>query len=156
MGEFYQVIETGYRKDLPEKPEANGLEVHREFLDDQGNVTHTAVLGKPVKVRLSIRSLNNTPVTNVAIDDLLPGGFEVVDTSLKPGAGSAGCDYVDVREDRAVFFTTVGQEAKTIEYQIKPCNRGQFVVPPIYAESMYNRAISASGLADRIAVVDPK
>ncbi|HWB61256.1 MAG TPA: alpha-2-macroglobulin, partial [Chthoniobacteraceae bacterium] len=123
MGEFYQVIETGYRKDLPAKPEANGLEVHREFLDDQGNVTHTAVLGKPVKVRLTVRAIGKEAVTNVAIDDLLPGGFEVVDSTLKPGVGSAGCDYVDVREDRAVFFTTVGIDAMTIEYEIKPCNR---------------------------------
>jgi alpha-2-macroglobulin len=156
MGAFYQVIETGYDRKLPVKAEADGLEVTREFLDENGKVTHTAVLGQPLKERLSIRSINGSPVTNVAIDDLLPGGFEVVGSSLKPGAGSAGCDYVDVREDRAVFFTSVGMSTMTIEYQIKPCNRGQFVVPPIYAESMYNRAIKARGVADHIEVVDPK
>ncbi len=74
-------------------------------------------------------------------------GFEVVGSSLKAGAGSAGCDYVDMREDRNVFFTAVNPYSMVIEYQIKPCNRGQFVVPPIYASSMYNRAIKANGIA---------
>ncbi len=95
-------------------------------------------------------------VSNVAIVDLLPGGFEVVGSSLKPGVGSAGCDYVDVREDRAVFFTEVGENVKTIEYQIKPGNRGEFVVPAVFAESMYDRAIKARGMAARITVLDPK
>ncbi len=63
---------------------------------------------------------------------------------------------MDVREDRAVFFTTVGENATTIEYQIKPGNRGEFVVPPVFAESMYDRAIKARGLGGRITVVDAK
>ena len=156
MGAFYQVVQTGYHTQLPTKPEADGLEVTRVFLDDQGKETHTAVLGQPLKVRLTIRATGEDAVTNVAIDDLLPGGFEVVGSSLKPGAHVAGCDYVDLREDRNVFFTSVNPYSTTIEYQIKPCNRGQFVVPPIYAASMYNRAIKANGIAGSMTVIDPK
>jgi len=156
LGAFYQVIESGYHTSLPAKEVADGMEIRREFLDSNNNVTHTAVLGQPLTVKLSVRSLNDAAITNVAIDDLLPGGFEVVGSSLKPGAGSAGCEYVDMREDRNVFFTQVGPQSMTIQYQIKPCNRGQFVVPPVYAGSMYNRAIKACGMADHIAVVDPK
>ena len=154
MGAFYQVIETGFDRQLPEKPVSDGLEIYREFLDKNNKVTHTATLGEPLTVRLRIRSLERESITNVAIVDLLPGGFEIVGSSLAPGAGSAGCDYVDVREDRAVFYTTIGQDVTTIEYQIKPGNRGDFVVPPVFADSMYDRTIKARGLADRITVAD--
>jgi alpha-2-macroglobulin len=69
---------------------------------------------------------------------------------------SCGCDYVDVREDRAVFFTTIGPRVSEINYQIKPDNRGEFVVPPVFAESMYDRSIRARGLSGRISVTDPQ
>ena len=35
--------------------------------------------------------------------------------------------------------------AGMIRYQIKATNRGQFTVPPIFAESMYDRGIKARG-----------
>ncbi len=154
MGAFYQVVEAGYDAALPERPVADGLEIFREFIDAKGKVTHTARLGEPITVRLRIRSLTRAEVTNVAIVDLLPGGFEFAAGSLRPGVGSAGFDYVEVREDRAVFFGTIGTRVREITYQIKPTNRGVFTVPPTFAESMYDRGIKARALAGKITVTD--
>ena len=56
-------------------------------------------MGEPLTVVLRVRSLNGREITNVSIVDLLPGGFEVAKSSIQPGQNSAGCDYVDVRED---------------------------------------------------------
>ncbi len=50
----------------------------------------------------------------MAIVDLLPGGFEFAAGSLEPGAGSRGFDFVEVREDRAVFFGTVGPQVREV------------------------------------------
>lgn len=154
LGAFYQVVEAGFDRNLPGQPITQGLEVHREFIDRAGQPVTTARLGEPITVRLTIRSLTEREISNVALIDLLPGGFEIVSGSLAAGAGSAGCDYVDVREDRAVFYGFVSNRARTISYQIKPTNRGEFVVPPPYAESMYDRAIVGRGTAGRITVED--
>ena len=154
LGTFYQVVEAGFDRQLPAEPITQGLEVYREFLDREGKVTTTAHLGEPITARITIRSLGERDVTNVAILDLLPGGFEIVGGSLQPGVGSSGCDYVDVREDRAIFYGAVTARARTISYQIKPTNRGDFVVPPPYAEAMYDRGIVGRGMAGTIKVVD--
>jgi uncharacterized protein YfaS (alpha-2-macroglobulin family) len=156
LGAYYQIVEAGYDSALPQRSVADGLEVFREFVDAQGNVTSTARLGEPITVRVRIRSLKPMALTNIAILDLFPGGFEVAAGSLEPGVGSAGCDYVEVREDRAVFFATIGQRVTEITYQIKPTNRGEFVVPPIFAESMYDRTIKARALLGKITVIDAK
>jgi uncharacterized protein YfaS (alpha-2-macroglobulin family) len=156
MGAFYQIVEAGYDQSLPTKTIADGLEIYREFVDKAGNVTQKAFLGEPITVRLRFRTLKKGGVSNVAIVDLLPGGFEMAAGSLQPGVGSAGCDYVNVREDRNVFFTTVGAGVRTITYQVKPTNRGEYVVPPIFAEAMYDRTIKARGLAQTIRVIDAK
>lgn len=153
MGAFYQVVEAGYDDALPTVPVADGLEIFREFVDDKGAVTHTAALGEPITVRLLIRSLHGE-LSNIAIVDLMPGGFEMAAGSLEPGVGSHGFDYVDVREDRVVFFGGVDSRVREVTYKIKPTNRGEFIVPPTFAESMYDRAIKARSLPGKITVTD--
>jgi uncharacterized protein YfaS (alpha-2-macroglobulin family) len=102
-----------------------------------------------------VRSTKREDFTNVAVIDLLPGGFEVVGSSLQPGVSSINnVDYVDVREDRAIFFTTASDSVLEINYQIKSTNRGEFVVPPVFAESMYERNIKGRGVGGKIIVTE--
>ena len=61
-------------------------------------------------------------------------------------------DYYDVREDRVNLFGTIGPSVQTIVYKIKAINPGQYVVPPAYAESMYNKNIQARGVASVITI----
>ncbi|HST30423.1 MAG TPA: alpha-2-macroglobulin [Chthoniobacterales bacterium] len=155
-GAFYQVVEAGYDRRLPEKAMSEGLEIFRELLDkDDKPITRTK-LGEPVHVRLRVRSTKSDETfTNVAVVDLLPGGFEVVGSSLQPGVSSInGVDYVDVREDRAIFFGTATENVLEINYQIKSTNRGEFVVPPVFAESMYERNIKGRGVGGKITVTE--
>ena len=157
LGVFYQVVEAGFDRTLPEKAITRGLEMYRELVDEKGNAVDHVALGQPVTVKLTARSLTNDGITNVAMIDLLPGGFEILRDSVACRArAAAGCDYVDLREDRAVFYATIPATAQTITYQIKATNRGEFVVPPPYAESMYERGVNARGVAGKITVVDAK
>jgi uncharacterized protein YfaS (alpha-2-macroglobulin family) len=152
-GAFYQVIEAGFDRQISNKTVTDGLEIYRELLDKAGKPVTTTQLGEVITVKLRVRSLRPESVTNVAVIDLLPGGFEVVGTSLSPGVSSIkGVDYVEVREDRAVFYATVPADTLEITYQIKSCNRGSFVVPPVFAESMYDRNLKARGLGGKISV----
>jgi uncharacterized protein YfaS (alpha-2-macroglobulin family) len=154
-GAFFQVIEAGFDRQVPAEPLANGLEIYRELLGKDNKPVLETHLGEPIRVRLRVRALRRAPITNVAIVDLLPGGFEVVDSSLRAGVSTiAGVDYVDLREDRAVFFATAPSYALEINYQIKSCNRGNFVVPPVFAESMYDRNIKGRGVGGRISVIE--
>jgi uncharacterized protein YfaS (alpha-2-macroglobulin family) len=152
-GVFFQVIEAGFDRQVPREQITNGLEVYRELLDEDGQPVTRTRLGEAIRVRLHIRSLLRHPVTNAAVVDLLPGGFEVVDTSVHAGVCSKpGVDYVDLREDRAVFFATARVQTLEIDYKIKSCNRGEFVVPPVFAQSMYDRNVKGRGVGGKITV----
>ncbi|MBA3962859.1 MAG: alpha-2-macroglobulin [Chthoniobacterales bacterium] len=153
MGIFYQVIEAGFDRELPRNALTNGLEVYRELVDAKGTRLEQVTLGEPVTVKLSVRSLTSDSFTNVAIIDLLPGGFEILRDTARNGNH---CDYVDLREDRALFYSLITPRVTTITYQIKPTNRGEFIVPPPYAESMYERGVNGRGVAGKITVVDAK
>jgi hypothetical protein len=154
-GAFYQAVEAGFDTDAPTDSVINGLEIYREILGKNNEAVASTHLGEQIHVRLHVRSLQREPITNVAIVDLLPGGFEVIDSSARTGASLMnGVDYVDVREDRAVFFVTAPTNALEIDYQIKSCNRGQFVVPPVFAQSMYDRNVKGRGVGGKITVTE--
>jgi len=59
-----------------------------------------------------------------------------------------------VREDRAVFYATVSSSSLEINYKIKSSNRGEFTVPPIFAESMYERNIKGRDVGGKISVTE--
>ena len=154
-GAFFQVVEAGFDRHVPTQPVTAGLEVHRELLDKDNQPVTRTKLGETIHVRLQARSVGDESVTNVAIIDLLPGGFEVVGASLQPGVSTiSGVDYVDVREDRAVFYGTVSGTVLEINYQIKSSNRGDFTVPPVFAQSMYERAVKGCGVGGKITVTE--
>ncbi len=67
--------EQGFDKAPPAAVQGEGLEVQRDFLDAEGRPTTTVVQGGELTVRLRVRG---SGWDNVAILDLLPGGFETV------------------------------------------------------------------------------
>ena len=64
-------------------------------------------------------------------------------------------EYVDVREDRVVLFGTASTAAQEFVYNIKATNQGTYSVPPVFAESMYDRGVQARGLGAQFIVQKP-
>ena len=154
-GAFFQIVEAGFDRQVPNQALTNGLEVYREVLGKNNEAATRTKLGEQLHVRVHVRSLQHESLTNVAVVDLLPGGFEVVDSSIHTGTcATPGVDYIDVREDRAVFFVTAPTNALETDYQIKSCNRGDFIVPPVFAQSMYQQNIKGRGIGGKITVTE--
>jgi uncharacterized protein YfaS (alpha-2-macroglobulin family) len=154
-GSFFQVVEAGFDLHAATESLIDGLEIYREIIGRNNEAVTNTHLGESLHVRLHVRSLKREPITNVAIVDLLPGGFEVIDSSARTGASPMnGVDYVDVREDRAIFFVTAPTNALEIDYHIRSCNRGHFIVPPVFAQSMYDRNVKGRGIGGKITVTE--
>lgn len=149
---FYQVTQAGFDLQPPTQEIKQRLEVQREYRDASGAVVTQAPLGGELEVRVKLRSLDES-LPNVAIVDLLPGGFEVVMDSLpRSGSGGWSPEYTDIREDRVVFFGSVDATVREFSYRIKATNKGQYQIPPVFAESMYDRSVQARGLGARMTV----
>jgi uncharacterized protein YfaS (alpha-2-macroglobulin family) len=145
---FYQLMQSGFNRDISKTPLKQALEIFREYKGAKGNVISSTTLGSEIEVHLQIRALDTDYLSNIAIEDLLPGGFEVVTDSLK----NTTMDYVDIREDRVNFFGGVSSSAQEIVYKIKAVNIGKYLVPPAYAEAMYNPNTKAQGVSSEITV----
>ncbi len=150
---FYLVSQSGFDRPLPTAVVREGLEITRDYLDDAGNDVTQLEQGMEVTVRLRIRTLGDDLVSNVAVIDLLPGGFEVIRKSVPRTAYNWRADYVDVREDRVVFYGSFGTSVKELTYRAKLTAAGKFTVPPAFAESMYDRSVRSSSLGGLFEVI---
>jgi uncharacterized protein YfaS (alpha-2-macroglobulin family) len=77
FGSFWSLSQSGFDLEPVTTPLANKLEVVRELLGPDGKPIGKVGLGDEITVRVRMRSLGDE-VSNVAIVDLLPAGFEVV------------------------------------------------------------------------------
>ncbi|MDR2635741.1 MAG: hypothetical protein LBC08_02800, partial [Campylobacteraceae bacterium] len=75
---WYSVVQEGYDVAAPKEAVKKGLEVYREYTDENGNKITQTKLGEKINVTIRVKSNSKEGVGNVAIVDLLPGGFEVV------------------------------------------------------------------------------
>lgn len=73
--------QSGFDRGLPDKGIKQEIEVFREYQDASGKPVSSIKLGDEVEVHLSIRAIGKDTLRDVAIVDLLPGGFEIVPES---------------------------------------------------------------------------
>lgn len=176
---WYVVTQAGYDLAAPKKAISRGLEITRDYTDEKGNAVTQVTLGQKIDVHLKVRANSQEGQDNLAIVDLLPGGFEVVqqtppepesDSSDENSEAEASAswqsplaasgstwapDYSDIREDRVVIYGSASTDVQEFVYQIKATNTGSFVIPPAYGEAMYNREVQALSVSDKKLVVVP-
>ena len=145
---FYQVKQSGFNALNPSTAQNNGIEVYREYRDANNNPIQQTTLGSNIESHLQIRSLNDLTLSHVAIVDLLPGGFEVVPNSVQ----QQDCSYVDVREDRVIFYCSVSPTAEQLSYQLRATNKGNYMTPPVFAQDMYNPSRQSVGVVGLMTV----
>ena len=170
---WYAITQSGFDRVPPSNELKAGLEVLREYVGADGKPISTVKIGDEITVRLSLRGMvmngagsgsantgganaGSASVGNVALTDLLPGGFEPVQQRDANGAASTvsgpALEFADVREDRVVVYASASDSVQTWSYRIRATNLGEFVVPPAFAQSMYERERQARSLAGKVVV----
>jgi uncharacterized protein YfaS (alpha-2-macroglobulin family) len=172
---YYAISESGFDQQLPNKAVNEGLEIQRTYLNSEGKAVDKVKLGEEITVQIRLRAIDRDWMDNIAIQDLLPAGFEVVLPSSKDTenkmtdngdeesalpawqdrlstGGNWHGDYADVREDRVILYGSVNNELAEYQYKIKANSAGVFTAPPIYAQAMYEPKVEAYSPAGKIRV----
>jgi uncharacterized protein YfaS (alpha-2-macroglobulin family) len=130
----------------------DGFTVSREYLDPKTNKPLTSFkVGDIVRVKLTVDVPRESWYTMVT--DPLPAGFEAINYSLntsgvEPGGERFYWSHPDLRDNRAVFFTTYLWKGKhTYTYLIRATTSGTFralpaEVTPMYEPEVWGRSTS--------------
>lgn len=88
FGSYWSLAQSGFDTEPAKKAVANKLEIVRELLGDDDKPIARIKLGDEASVRVRVRALDGF-VSNLAVVDLLPAGFEVVMQAgqVAPSAG---------------------------------------------------------------------
>lgn len=149
------VTQSGYDRRTPTKAIKDGLEIVRSYANADGKPVTQVALGDKVTVTVKIRATGSASVPNVAIVDLLPGGFTPV-LRRHPASNNASWqdpialgdstwtpDFADIRADRIVIYGTATTGVREFKYQLRAVNAGSFQIPPIFASAMYQPTTAA-------------
>ncbi|MCL1979586.1 MAG: alpha-2-macroglobulin family protein, partial [Proteobacteria bacterium] len=171
---FYQLTEAGFDRQPPPGRLTQGLEIQREYIDANGKPLERVKVGDEFTVRLTLRASDagaDPSYSEIAIVDLLPGGVEPVvihpkasenegdeADATKPDSSdqqSGQASFVDTRDDRVVLYALLTNEVATYTYRVRATNEGAFLVPPPYAEGMYERKLQGRGVGGKLTIVAP-
>ncbi|HUU44169.1 MAG TPA: hypothetical protein VM118_00425, partial [Acidobacteriota bacterium] len=138
-----------------------GIKVRRTYLDENGDALDTD------SIRLGCRVIGvitaeaeNKPLDNVVINDLIPAGFEIENPRIKTSPAlswipqqAQPIDHQDIRDDRLLIFTDLrpGRPLRYF-YSLRAVSAGEFVVPPVAAECMYNPVIAGAASSGRMVI----
>lgn len=156
---YYFWSVEGISKEGKIKEEDSGIKVRRKFYNyrtgaevannqfNQGDM----ILGK-----IELTGMSNS-VENIVITNIIPAGFEIENPRLQRenqlnsnSANIMPIDYLDIRDDRHFIFTSAQRNKSTeLYFLLRVVNKGEFQLPPISAESMYDPEYhSVNGLGE--------
>jgi len=148
---YFTLRSRGIPTDASFKPASAGVKVSRVYLTRSGAPITNVSQGDLLVVKVEAQSLSGR-VENVVIENLLPAGLEIENARLSTTEAlpwvetSPQPDYVDLRDDRVLFFLTLPENDKVVFHTlVRAVTPGTFRVPPVQVEAMYEPAIRAVG-----------
>ncbi len=143
---YWHLVQDGFERGLPAAV-SQGMEVHRRYLDGNGETVKTLRLGQVVTVEVCGRALGE-PIADVVLVDLMPGGLEPVLEKDVPTEAVEGLVRHERREDRTLFFVNLGTRETCYRYKARAVTRGSFGLPPLTGQAMYipeQHSVSSGG-----------
>lgn len=150
---------TGVSPDLDIDEYDRGIKIRRTYFtaDGREQLLDDVRPGDQVVCCITAES-QSTTLANVVISDLLPGCFEIDNPRL---AGSPSMrwiqhrnsrlDYMDVRDDRLLLFADIREDQQfNYYYSLRCIAAGNFIVPPVAAECMYNPTIAGAASSGHV------
>lgn len=159
---YYYWTAFGIRRDSYIEEYDRDLQVRRRYLNEDGTPYENEFQhGELVIAEITVKSLNWN-LENVVVVDMLPAGFEIENARLASRTGIPWLktqdfkpDYVDIRDDRLIFFGAFPrQRERKFHYALRAVTRGEFTLPPVSAEAMYDPSNSSVASSGKVTVVE--
>lgn len=145
---FVRVLNTGILPIGQEKAIQSNVSASIVFKNRKGGVINVSKInqGTEFVAEVTVRNQKNERVENVALSQILPSGFEIVNTRFTDygDATNTIADYIDIRDDRTNFyFGLKAGEVKTFRILLNTSYLGTYYLPGLQCEAMYDNSFLA-------------
>lgn len=161
-GPLYIRLTRGGR---PVEPIAAAVQQHISmrvaWLDMQGKAIDPARLAQGTDFVLSVTVTNPGTfaerLSEMALQTIFPSGWEIINQRMDLAGDvlkSSASTYQDIRDDRVqTFFNLHGRSTVNYRFALNAAYAGEFILPAIYCEAMYDGAVKAIVPGRRVEVI---
>jgi len=140
-----------------ELTEQRNLKVRTDFYDGDGGKLSISSLrqGTEITARVTVSNNSNDWVGNVALSQIFPSGWEIVNTSFTEleGGATGNARYTDIRDDRVNFYFDIrSRSTKTFTVKLNASYLGYYYLPGTQVEAMYDNNYYARNKGEWVSV----
>jgi len=140
---FVRILNSGKLPLGTEIAEKRNLSIDVQYYDTNGNKLNVSKLsqGTDFTAKVNITNTSRNYVENIALTEIFPSGWEIVNTSFTEygGTTSSKADYTDIRDDRVNFYFNLSNSVtKTFIVQLNAAYLGTYYRYGVQAEAMYD------------------
>ncbi|QKJ62382.1 alpha-2-macroglobulin [Flavobacterium sp. M31R6] len=145
---FVRVLNTGILPIGQENAIQSNVSASIVFKNRKGGVINVSKINQGTEfiAEVTVRNQKNEHVENVALSQILPSGFEIVNTRFTDYGDATNnvADYIDIRDDRTNFyFGLKAGEVKTFRILLNASYLGTYYLPGLQCEAMYDNTFLA-------------
>jgi len=158
---FARIILTGTPRAGEEKPAASKIKVSTSYTDLEGKALNLDNIPQGTDINVTVKVQydwnQSRYFREMALNQILPAGWEIRNTRMDQTdsvEGSDYYDYQDVRDDRVMtYFSLPYNQSRTFKLQVNAAYAGRYYLPPVQCQAMYDNTISASTQGQWIKIV---
>lgn len=143
---YVRVLNSGKLSLGQELVEQRGLSVSVQYKDLKGNTIDISKLmqGQDFVATVSVSNLKNASVNDVALTQIFPSGWEIVNTRFTAfgSTTTSAARHTDIRDDRVYFYFDLPKKGKhstkTFNVMLNASYLGTYYLPGVQAEAMYD------------------
>lgn len=159
---FARIINSGKLPLGDEISESRGLNVAIDYKDLKGNKIEVKNLkqGQDFVAKITVSNPKNETLKDIALTQIFPSGWEIVNTRFTDFGTTTKSEarYTDIRDDRVNFYFDLNKgnyksETKTFTVLLNAAYLGNYYLPGIQVEAMYDNDYLVRTKGDWIAIV---
>jgi len=139
---------------------SNNLRIEVAYTDLAGNAIRVSELQQGSDFLAIVRVTNQSrrDLSDLALTHIIPSGWEIFNERMFSApdndVNNSTFTYRDIRDDRVLtYFDLRATQSKTFTVRLQASYVGNFVLPAIQAEAMYDTEVNARTRAGRVRVV---
>jgi alpha-2-macroglobulin len=145
---YVRMLNSGILPIGQEKPMQSNLIANIVFKNRKGGLMGVTKINQGTEfiAEVTIKNQKNERIENVALSQILPSGFEIVNTRFTDFGDATNniADYIDIRDDRTNFYFGLGSnETKTFRILLNASYLGNYYLPGLQCEAMYDNTFLA-------------
>jgi len=146
---FARIIRTGIPIEGTEEEIKNNIDFSINYFDNSNNPVDVLALSQGTNFKAIVKVTNpglKGVYTDLALTEIFPSGWEIINTRLDGSVTDIGkADYIDIRDDRTMhYFDLKPNESATFEVLLNAAYQGNYYLPSVSVEAMYDNSIFAN------------